>query len=131
VPIHPQLYKSLIAWFERASLTWHAQGTPVFYSINKGDELLTPKGERSPLPSTAIGRLGAEYGYVAGLAPRDGKGRLGDHDLHRTFPRNAYDNGAALPKIQLILGHADVKTTMKYIGAEVNDTDTAVDYVKY
>ncbi|MBN2149784.1 MAG: site-specific integrase [Anaerolineales bacterium] len=131
VPIHPQLYKSLIAWFERAGLTWHEHNTPVFYSVNKGDELLTPKGERSPLPSTAIGRLVAEYGHVAELAPRNGKGRLGSHDLRRTFARNAYDNGAALPKIQLILGHVDVKTTMKYIGAEVDDTDTAVDYVKY
>lgn len=42
-----------------------------------------------------------------------------------------YDNGAPLPKIQQFLGHANIETTMRYIGYDEDDTETATDYVRY
>jgi hypothetical protein len=33
--------------------------------------------------------------------------------------------------VQLMLGHADPKTTARYIGADFNDADTATDHIRY
>ncbi len=38
------------------------------------------------------------------------------HDLRRTYARRLYDAGVDLVVIQQNLGHADLKTTMRYIG---------------
>ena len=38
------------------------------------------------------------------------------HDLRRTYARRLYDAGTALVAIQQNLGHADVKTTLGYMG---------------
>ena len=83
------------------------------------------------LNASVIGRLVAEYGSAADLAPRHGENRLSPHDLRRTAARNAYDNGATIYQVQTMLGHADPKTTIQYIGALENDDDTAIDYVRY
>ena len=123
--VHDVLYKSLVAWAEVAGLVWHDERA-VFYSVNKGDQV----NDRS-ITATDVGRLVASCGAKAGLSPARGKGRLGAHDLRRTCARNAYDNGAMLLQVQQMLGHADIKTTTLYIGLDQDDTDTAVDYVRY
>ena len=110
---------------DAAGLHWH-DDHPVFYSANKGDVI----GETAITPND-VGRLVVHYGAQAELAPASGSGRLGAHDLRRTCARNAYDNGAALLKVKQMLGHADPKTTARYIGLEQDDADTATDYVRY
>lgn len=126
VKLHDMLYKSLQAWGDSVGLTLGAGEEPLFYNLTKGGQ---PTGKQ--LNSSVIGRIVAEYGALANLAPASGKNCLSPHDLRRTFARNAYDNGAPLPVVQAALGHSDVKTTMRYIGAMDNDDDTAVDYVHY
>lgn len=137
VKLHDVVYGSLADWLK---LTGRELGNgcsgPVFYNLQKGGEITS-----NPLNGSVIGRLVAEYGAAAGLAPqeapRDESGKtirgvvLAPHDLRRTCARNARENGAALEKIQAMLGHSDVKTTMIYIGEFEDDTDTAVDYVRY
>jgi integrase len=39
------------------------------------------------------------------------------HDLRRTYARRLYEAGVDLVAIQQNLGHADIKTTLRYIGA--------------
>ena len=56
---------------------------------------------------------------------------LAPHDLRRTCARNAYDNGATIYQVQTMLGHADPKTTIRYIGALEDDSNTAIDKVAY
>jgi integrase len=124
--LHDTLYKSLAAWLRRNDLELGQGDELLFYNLNKAG-ISTGK----PLNSSVIGRLVAEYGHLAGLAPAAGENMLSPHDLRRTCARNAFDNGAGLPQIQAMLGHSDVKTTMRYIGAMENDDDTAVDYVRY
>lgn len=119
------LYKSLSAWLDAANLRWHDE-RPVFYSVNKGDVI-----GNTPLTPNDVGRLVVYYGALAELSPAGGSGCLGAHDLRRTCARNAYDNGATLLKVQQMLGHADPKTTARYIGLEQDDADTATDYVRY
>lgn len=119
------MYQSLSAWLDAASLRWHDE-RPAFYSVNKGDAI----GD-TPLKPNDVGRLAVYYGALAELAPSSGSGCLGAHDLRRTCARNAYDNGATLLQVQQMLGHADPKTTARYIGLEQDDADTATDYVRY
>ena len=127
------LYKSITAWVEYLNtqdngitLSLETGDLPLFYNLNKGGNL-TGK----PINSNVLAQIVGGYGAAAGLAPAEGDDRLGCHDLRRTAARNAFDNGASLLKVQRMLGHADPKTTAGYIGADEDDDDTAVDYVRY
>jgi len=126
IKMHDVVFQSLSAWSEAASLRWEEDGRPLFVSVDRWDNT-----QASQIDPSQVTRLVAEYGHLAGLAPASGPSGLSPHDLRRTCARNAYDNGAPLPKIQALLGHADVKTTMRYIGADEDESDTATDYVRY
>lgn len=124
--MHDALYKSINEWLVYVDLTIGEGDTPIFRNLAKGGKL-TDKA----FNASVIGRLVTEYGAAAGLAPASGENCLSPHDLRRTCARNAYENGATLLHVQTLLGHADPKTTVKYIGALENDDDTAIDYVRY
>lgn len=51
--------------------------------------------------------------------------RLNPHDLRRTAAYIALKNGMPMHKIQQLLGHADISTTMRYVG-KLQDWDEAV-----
>lgn len=123
--VHDALFKSLITWLDLIGAEMGGDGR-VFCGVNKGDRVTG-----SPVNASVVGRLVAEYGHRAGLAPLVSKSRLAPHDLRRTCARVAYDRGAPLLLIQAMLGHADVKTTAHYIGAFESDEETAVDFVRY
>lgn len=133
IKIHDTLYKSISTWLTARdeatpplpAVTGRAP-RPLFEGITRHGR---PTGRR--VTGATIGRIVAEYGHAAGLSPAAGPNVLAPHDLRRTCARNAYDNGAPLPKIQQLLGHANVETTMRYIGHDDDDTDTATDYVRY
>jgi integrase len=119
------LYRSLVAWIDAAGKTL-AHASPIFEGMNRHGRLTG-----MAVTGSTVGRLVAEYGTAAGLAPPDGVGRLSPHDLRRTAARNAHDNGAPLLMIQRFLGHTDPKTTARYIGLGEDDSDTAADYIRY
>jgi len=118
-------YRSLSAWLGVAALALGDAGR-AFRSVNKAGHI----GGRAVNTST-VGRLVAEYGHAAGLAPAQGENRLSPHDLRRTAARNAHDNGAPLLLVQRWLGHADPSTTAHYIGLQDDDGQSAVDFVRY
>ena len=122
VKCHDILYKSLQDWIKAAGI----EKGPIFLTVNKGDKV-----NGRAINSGVIARIVNEYGALAKLAPLGGDNQLSPHDLRRTCARNAYDNGAGLLLIQNMLGHADPKTTTRYIGAFEDDNNTAVDYVRY
>jgi len=126
VKVADPFFKSLTAWQDAAGLVIGLGGGPLFRSVNKGGQVSATR-----VNGSVVGRLVAEYGAAAGLAPLTGANRLGAHDLRRTAARNAYDNGAPLLLVQTLLGHADPKTTARYIGALEQDDNTAVDFVNY
>ncbi len=126
VKIHDTLYKSLEAWLNDINLEIGKGDDPLFHNLNKGGDLTG-----TSLNSSVIGRLVAEYGFLAGLAPARGKNVLAPHDLRRTCAKNANVNGASIPQVTTMLGHADIKTTMRYIGYQQDDENTAVDFVHY
>jgi integrase len=49
------------------------------------------------------------------------------HDLRHTFATHALMKGASLPQLQQALGHADIKTTMRYAHVEAEDVMTVFD----
>ena len=118
-------FVSLDAWLQAAGLHLGGDGR-VFYSVNKGDAIGSV-----PVNTSTIGRLVAEYGALAGLAPEAGPSRLSPHDLRRTAARTAYDGGAPLLLVQRWLGHADPSTTAHYIGLDDEDGASATDFLRY
>jgi len=126
VKVADPLFRSLTAWQDAAGLVIGLGAGALFRSVNKGGGVTATR-----VNGSVVGRLVAEYGAAAGLAPLSGQNRLGAHDLRRTCARNAYDNGAPLLLVQTLLGHAAPKTTARYIGALETDDNTAVDFVNY
>ena len=118
-------FVSLDAWLQVAGLRLGAEGR-VFVSVNKGDVI-----GAIPVNTSTIGRLVAEYGAKADLAPEAGPSRLSPHDLRRTAARAAYDGGAPLLLVQRWLGHADPSTTAHYIGLDDEDGASATDFLRY
>ncbi len=49
-----------------------------------------------------------------------------NHTLRRTFGRTMYHAGAPLPSIQSILGHDNIETTLKYLGINLDDMESAM-----
>lgn len=125
VKVHDTLYRSIEAWLAAAGLSFTGGGF-LLRGVNKGDHV-----SETSINSSVVGRLVAEYGAAAALAPLAGANRLSPHDLRRTCARNAYDNGASLMLVQQMLGHSDPKTTARYIGAYSEDANTAVDQLAY
>jgi integrase len=123
--VHDTLFESVAAWLVAAGLRWDGAG-PLFRSFDRGDHLTG-----RALDGSAVARIVARYGHAAGLAPAGGANQLSAHDLRRTCARNAFDNGASLLLVQAMLGHSDPKTTARYIGAFEDDSQTAVDFVRY
>ena len=119
VKVHDALHATLIAWMDAAQIAWN-DSRPLFVSVAKGDKIGTQQ-----IDSNAVARLVAEYAERAQI------GDVNPHDLRRTAARNAYDNGAGLVQVQMMLGHADPKTTARYIGADFDDSNTATDHIRY
>jgi integrase len=125
LPVHQQVYDDLIAWCEVAGLTWY-DDKPLLYSVDRWGNISDRK-----ISPTDVARTVCHYGAKSGIATRKGRGRLGAHDLRRTMARRSFDRGASLPQVQKTLGHANIETTMTYIGYEQGNGKNAVDYVSY
>lgn len=123
--IHDAFYQSISDWMGAAGIAFYTN-TPLFRSVDRWDNV-----KDTPIDGNVVERITAEYAALAGLAPATGTHKLAPHDLRRTCARNAYDNGASLLRVQTMLGHSDPKTTAAYIGVGQDDSDTAVDYVRY
>lgn len=90
--------------------------TPIFrryhrFTPHPSGDPLTPAGIRTVIHTRARGF--------------DPTLRLNPHDLRRTAAYIALKNGMPMHKIQQLLGHADISTTMRYVG-KLQDWDEAV-----
>lgn len=92
------------AWLEAAGI---ADG-PVFRGFYRGNKTLRP----GPLSVRAIQYLLDRYP----IAVNGELVKVKPHDLRRTYARRLYEAGMAPVEIQQNLGHADLKTTLGYIG---------------
>lgn len=99
------VYKALKEWFVSAALLSPTQ--KLFVRINKGDRMYPEKG----IHSDSVRLVVEKYAEMI-------KVNISAHDLRRTFARLTYGAGADISQIQMDMGHDNIETTMKYIGAE-------------
>jgi integrase len=76
--------------------------------VNKGD-VITGTEIRD---EKAVWRLVMRYAQATDL------GKLAPHDLRRTCAKLCRKAGGELEQIQLLLGHASIQTTERYLGTE-------------
>ena len=83
-----------------------------------GDYLFTSRVKSSPhLSRRQYARLLAKWLTAIGLDPR----HYGTHSLRRTKASLIYKRTKNLRAVQLLLGHARVESTVRYLGVEVDD----------
>jgi integrase len=111
------------AWVKVAIDAWTSAATVapghVFLPVNRGG---TPTGERlgEKVVWQMLKRYAAEVG-VPGIAP---------HDLRRTCAKLCRAAGGELEQIQLLLGHASVQTTERYLGTRQDLAHAPNDAIK-
>lgn len=82
-------------------------------------------GKLEPYKKTAIDQ------FLEGLGERVGF-NFTNHDLRRTCGRMMYRSGVRLEQIAKIFGHADTRTTIKYLGLDFEDmSDAMSQYAQY
>ena len=93
------------AWISAAYLT----GGTLFRSFGKGGIL-----KNSTMDENAVWLLVEKYAREIGVE------KLTPHDLRRTCAKLCRASGGDLEQIQLLLGHASVQTTERYLGTKQN-----------
>lgn len=97
-------YTATKRWLEAAGI----QSGAVFRGFYRGGKRIRP----TPLTVRAINQILDKYPILL-----DGELRkVAPHDLRRTYARQLYESGMDILAIRDNLGHADSRTTLKYIG---------------
>jgi integrase len=91
------------AWTRPAGIT-HGQ---VFRALSRGGQL-----SGAALSEKVVWQLLQGYAAAAGVAG------IAPHDLRRTCAKLCRAAGGELEQIQLLLGHASVQTTERYLGTK-------------
>ena len=105
VPMPAWVKIAIDAWTSAADLkTGH-----VFRPVNRGDEL---QGDR--MSEKVVWQMLIGYAKAAGLAG------IAPHDCRRTCAKLCRASGGELEQIQMLLGHASVQTTERYLGTTQN-----------
>lgn len=93
-----------------------------------GDAVID-QGDREDLRGKKLTRKSLAHIFERWLA---GRGlTIHPHQLRKTFATELYAAGEDLATIQRLLGHADPKTTMRYIGASSTKEHAAVEKLKF
>jgi integrase len=90
----------------RASTAGIAEG-PVFRSVNRGGAV-----RDTALSEKVVWQLIRPYAEAAGVAG------IAPHDCRRTCAKLCRAAGGELEQIQMLLGHASVQTTERYLGTK-------------
>ncbi len=93
--------------------SWLAEG-----GLRAGDFLFPSRIHESPHLSTRqYARIVGSWGRQIGLDPC----AYGTHTMRRTKPTLIYRRTKNLRPVQLLLGHAKLESTVRYLGIEVDD----------
>ena len=106
VPVPAAVKARIDDWLAAAGI----KQEKIFRPVNRGDRLA---GE-------AIADEKAVWQLVLRYARETALGKLSPHDLRRTCAKLCRKAGGDLEQIQLLLGHASVQTTERYLGTEQN-----------
>jgi site-specific recombinase XerD len=103
IPMPTWVKTAIDAWTSAAGVT---EGH-VLRPVNRGDQIT---GER--LTEKVVWQLLQPYAVAAGVAG------IAPHDLRRSCAKMCRAAGGELEQIQLLLGHASVQTTERYLGTK-------------
>lgn len=115
VPISAALTRMLDAWRIETDAS---DNDKVLRSVRKGSERIGKS-----LTGAALYNIVQRYGAVLSLP------ELQPHDLRRTYARIGYDAGIDIGQISLLLGHANIATTQRYLGISIDTKTTISDFV--
>jgi len=86
--------------------------------LGSADPLFPSRSHRfSHLSTRQYARIVKSWVMLVGLAPRD----YGTHSLRRTKATLIYRRTKNLRAVQLLLGHTNLQSTVRYLGVEVDD----------
>lgn len=111
IPISPKLARHLRQWHALAGDGY------IVRAINKSG---TINGSLSPI---GIHNIVRQYGAMIGIPELD------SHDMRRTYAMIGYMSGVPITQISVLLGHADVKTTMRYLNLEIDLDSSISDFI--
>jgi len=115
-PIPTWVEVAIDAWVSAANiLDGH-----VFRPVNRADRV---RGER--LGEKVVWQMLREFAEAVGLAG------IAPHDLRRTCAKLCRAAGGELEQIQMLLGHASVQTTERYVGTKQDLVCAPNDAIKF
>jgi integrase len=103
IPVPTWVKKAIDAWTSAAEVT----DGHVFRSVERGDRVRS-----TVLSEKVVWQLLQGYAATAGVPG------IAPHDLRRTCAKLCRAAGGELEQIQLLLGHASVQTTERYLGTK-------------
>jgi len=71
------------------------------------------------------------FKIVAKAGEAIGKPQLAPHDLRRTYAQLGYEAGIPITQISLLLGHANVATTQRYLRLDLKLDETISDFIPF
>jgi integrase len=111
------------AWVKTAIDAWTAAAGfldgALFRPVNRGDQISGDK-----LSERSVWQMLKKYAAAAGIP------NLAPHDLRRTTAKLCRAAGGELEQIQLLLGHASVQTTERYLGTKQDLVHAPNDAIK-
>ena len=116
VPVPHWVKQLLDAWLAESGI----KEGPLFRTLRKNGVLREKKPISEDLVYTLVRRSGAAIGHP----------ELRPHDLRRTCAKLCRKAGGDLEQIQLLLGHASIQTTERYLGTKQDLVQAVNDRVK-
>jgi integrase len=106
VPVPAAVKARVDEWLQAAGIT----EKKIFRPVNKGGRIT----------GVAISDEKAVWQLVLKYARLTQLGKLSPHDLRRTCAKLCRKAGGDIEQIQILLGHASIQTTERYLGTEQN-----------
>jgi integrase len=113
IPINDLLAQRLQEWQQIAGGEYVARSM-----VRKSKTQINGK-----MSAVAIFQLVSKYGN------KIGKPGLAPHDLRRTYAQLGYNAGVPITQISVLLGHASVSTTQRYLNLNLDLETTASDFI--
>jgi len=115
IPMPTWVKGAIDAW---TSAVGFSEG-PVLRRVNRGDQV-----QRDGMSEKVVWQLLQQYAAAAGVPS------IAPHDLRRSCAKLCRAAGGELEQIQLLLGHASVQTTERYLGTKQDLVHAPNDAIK-
>jgi integrase len=129
VKVLGDVWRDLRTWIEQSGRRDRPEA-PLFVAVRKVGRGAAGRDITCEAALTTVAISGIVKRHLRGVLPADQMDRVGPHALRTTCARLAHKGGASLRQIQLLLGHADSRTTERYLEAADDLDDNAADYVR-